>query len=69
LNIKSLLAPPQVVLSWTNAGVPFLLQSNNNLAQPTNWQTFTPVKTVVGGQTFVTNGATGPPAFFRLQTP
>ncbi|MGD1084682.1 MAG: DUF11 domain-containing protein [Verrucomicrobiota bacterium] len=69
LNIQLLAAPSSVLLSWTNSGVPFLLQSNNDLALPSSWQTFSPAIVVVGGQNYVTNNAVGEPAFFRLTTP
>ena len=41
LSIQRLTGTNQVLLSWPNSGVPFLLESSSNLASPTNWQTNT----------------------------
>jgi hypothetical protein len=69
LSIQPLAAPSRVLLSWTNSGVPFLLQSNNDLTQPASWRTFAPATALVGGRYYATNSATGGPAFYRLATP
>jgi hypothetical protein len=65
LNIQRMTT--NVILSWSNSGVPFLLEYSTNLASPANWLTDTAFQTIIGPAIHVTNATTNPFTFFQLK--
>ncbi len=57
-----------IALSWSTNAAGFNLVSVTNLSS-TNWTLVSPSPSVVNGQNFVTNSATGNAKFYRLRNP
>jgi uncharacterized repeat protein (TIGR03803 family) len=60
------LSGANVILTWPTNTVGFSLQSTTNLVSPAVWTAVPPAPVVVSGQNTVTNPASGPRQFYRL---
>jgi len=69
LSISPLGGSTNVLLSWPGSGVTFTLEFTSALGPGAVWQTNSAPPVKLGGQYYVTNPASGPPAYFRLMTP
>lgn len=66
LNIQP--AGANVVLSWSTNAPNFVLASSPSLNPGAAWTTNLPAPVVIGNQNVLTNPASGPQQFFRLQS-
>jgi hypothetical protein len=62
-------AKDTLVVSWLANGLGLDLQSNTNLAFPTNWNSVSSAAKVIDGTNYLTNSTTLPFEFFRLKGP
>jgi hypothetical protein len=69
LSIAPLANPPELLVTWPQSSVNFLLQRSTNLALAGGWQAASPPPFLTNGLNTFTDSPAGPAAFFRLQSP
>jgi uncharacterized repeat protein (TIGR01451 family) len=69
LSIALLSNPPQVLVTWPQSSVNFLLQLSTNLALTNAWQVPALSPFLTNGLNTFTNNVAGAGAFFRLKSP